>query len=63
MPRNVISLVNLLNEIIPKLGLKYVKLVVKYAACEGNQSTIAVAKALLMQPRTKHASLKHYHFR
>ena len=61
--RNVIPLVNLLNELIPKLNLPCIKPILRCAVHEDNQSTIAVAKAPSMLPRTKHIGLKHHHFR
>ena len=61
--RKVIPLVNLLNELILKLNLLYIKPILLCAVYEDNQSTIAVAKAPSMLLRTKHIGLKHHHFR
>ena len=61
--RNVMSLVNLMNELMPSLNINYIKPTMKCKVYEDNQSTIAIAKAPSMLPRTKHIGLKYHHFR
>ena len=61
--RSVIPLVNLMNEFIPALNIEHVKPILKCKVFEDNQSTIAIARAPSMLPRTKHIGLKHHHFR
>ena len=61
--RNVIPLINLINELLPVLHLNSITPIVKCKVFEDNQSTIAVAKAPSMLPRTKHIGLKYHHFR
>ena len=61
--RNVIPLINLLNELMPNLDIPCIQPTLKCTVFEDNQSTIAVAKATSMLPRTKHIGLKYHHFR
>ena len=61
--RNVISLVNLMNELIPALDIPHIKPILKGEIYEDNKSTIALAKASSILPRTKHICLKYHHFR
>ena len=61
--RNVIPLVNLMNELMLHFDFQYIQPTMKCMVYENNQSTIAVAKAPSMLPRTKHIRLKYYHFR
>ena len=60
--RNIIPLMNLMNELLPTLDVPYIKPILKCKVFEDNQSTITLAKAPSMLPRTKHISLKYYHF-
>ena len=61
--RNVIPLINLMNELIPAIDFDYIKPIIKCSVFEDNQSTIAIAKAPSMLPRTKYISLEYHHFR
>ena len=61
--QNVTPLMNLVNELILVMKFKFVKPIIKCIIFKYNQSTIAVAKAPSVLPRTKHISLKYYHFR
>ena len=61
--RNVIPLINLINELLPSLDTPHVKPILKCKVFEDNKSTIALAKAPSMLPRTKHIGLKYHHFR
>ena len=60
--RDVIPLISLMNELLPTLDVPYIKPILKYKVFEDNQLTIALTKAPLMLPRTKHISLKYYLF-
>ena len=61
--RNVIPLINLLSELMPNFDVPHVQPTLKCTIFEDNQSTIAVAKAPSMLPRTKYIGLKYHHFR
>ena len=61
--RNVIPLINLMNELIIHFDIPYIQPKMKCTVYEDNQSTIAVAKVPSMLPRTKHIGLKYHHFR
>ena len=60
---NIISLMNLMNELIPALDILHIKPILKCKVYEDNKSTIALAKAPSMLSRTKHIGLKYHHFR
>ena len=59
---NGIPLLNLINELIPALDIEPITPLIKCKVFEDNQSTIAVAKAPSMLPRTKHIGLKYHYF-
>ena len=61
--RNLMLLINMVNELIPALEIEHIQSLVKCTAFEDNQSTIAAAKAPSMLPRTTYISLKYHHFR
>ena len=61
--RSTIPLLNLINEIFPTFDLPSITPSIRCTIFEDNQSTIAVAKAPSMLPRTKHIALKYHHFR
>ena len=56
-------LINLVNELAEVLDFQLDAPKLKYTLFEDSQSAIEVAKSPTMLPRTKHISLKHYHFR
>ena len=60
--RSVIPLINLMNKLIPILDMLCIKLILHFKVYEDNQFTIAITKASLILPRTKHISLKYHHF-
>ena len=60
---SVIPLLNLMNEVFPTFDLAPMKPSIRCKVFEDNKSTIAVAKAPSMLPRTKHIGLKYHHFR
>lgn len=59
--RNVIPLLNLINELIPALDIEPITPLIKCKVFEDNQSAIAVSKAPSMLPCTKHIGLKYHH--
>ena len=61
--RNAIPLVNPMSKLISALDIPYIKLILKYEVSKDNKSTITLAKAPSILPRTKHVKLKYYHFR
>jgi hypothetical protein len=61
--RNVTPLINLMNELMIHFDIQYIQPTIKCMVYEDNQSTIAVAKAPSMLPRTKHIGLKYHYFR
>ena len=60
--RNVILLINLVNELALHLKLNYIKSTLCCTVFKDNQSTIAISKAPSMLPNSKHISLKYYYF-
>ena len=61
--RSIIPLLNLMKELKYLLLIDIPVPVVKCTAFEDNMSTIAVARAPSMLPRTKHIGIKYHHFR
>eukprot|EP00957_Ditylum_brightwellii_P118202 9015472-Ditylum_brightwellii.AAC.1 len=62
--REVISLINLLNEIKEPIRISQDSSVeLKCTVFEDNNGCIELAKCPRMRPRTKHISIKHHHFR
>lgn len=52
-----------MNELLLALNVPHVKPILRCEVFEDNKSTIALAKAPSMLPRTKHIGLKYHHFR
>lgn len=61
--RDIIPMMNLLEEIKSLIPITEQTPTVKCKIFEDNQSCIKVAKAPSMTPRTKHIALKYHHFR
>ena len=60
---NVIPLVNLMNKLLSTMDINHIQSIMKCRVYKDNQSTITIAKAPSMLPRTKHIRLKYHHFR
>ena len=52
-----------MNEVFLTFDLPHTQPSIRCTVFEDNQSTIAVAQAPSMLPRTKHIALKYHHFR
>ena len=61
--RDVLSLMQLMNEIHNIFPIKRPKPVVHYYIYENNASCIAMAKNRKFSPRTKHIAIKNHHVR
>ena len=61
--RDVIPVINLVNEISRIVDMPEIKLVIKITVFEDYEGTIKVVKAPSLTLRTKHIVLKMHHFR
>ena len=61
--REVIPLMNFMDELSEVIELHIPKPRIKCKVFEDNRSCIAIAESLKFTPRTKHIALKYHHFR
>jgi len=61
--RDVIPIMNLINEISTHIKIETIKPTVKCKLFEDNESCNKIAKAPILTPRTKHIALEYHHFR
>jgi len=61
--RDVIPLMNLLQELQPMIRTKFFQRAVHCTVFEDNEGALELARTPKMRPRTKHIALKYHHFR